>query len=86
MGGLLGMAGIMMATANGVDTQPVVRGKWVLETILGDPPPRPPAAVPALTPDTRNAKTIRELMAAHTAKDSPVNGTSAPVFRLMSDS
>jgi hypothetical protein len=69
MGGLLGMAGIMMATANGVDTQPVVRGKWVLETILGDPPPRPPAAVPALTPDTRNAKTIRELMAAHTADE-----------------
>ncbi|MFN0076380.1 MAG: DUF1588 domain-containing protein [Prosthecobacter sp.] len=67
MGGLLGMAGIMMATANGVDTQPVVRGKWVLENIFGDPPPPPPASVPAITPDTRNAKTIRDLMAAHTA-------------------
>jgi hypothetical protein len=69
MGGLLGMAGIMMATANGVDTQPVVRGKWVLENILGDPPPPPPASVPAITPDTRNANTIRELMAAHTANE-----------------
>lgn len=66
MGGLLGMAGIMMATANGVDTQPVVRGKWVLENILGDPSPPPPASVPAITPDTRNAKTIRDLMNAHT--------------------
>ncbi|MEY2600125.1 MAG: hypothetical protein RLZZ142_2384 [Verrucomicrobiota bacterium] len=65
-GGLLGMAGIMMATANGVDTQPVIRGKWLLENILGDPPPPPPPSVPAITPDTRSAKTIRDLMAAHT--------------------
>ncbi|MEY5027023.1 MAG: hypothetical protein RLZZ244_2551 [Verrucomicrobiota bacterium] len=69
MGGLLGMAGIMMATANGVDTQPVVRGKWVLENILGDPPPPPPASVPAITPDTRGAKTIRDLMKAHTSEE-----------------
>lgn len=69
-GGLLGQAGIMMATANGVDTQPVVRGVWVLENILGDPPPEPPNAVPALTPDTRNATTVRELLAAHRADDS----------------
>jgi hypothetical protein len=69
MGGLLGMAGVMMATANGVDTQPVVRGKWVLENILGDPPPPPPSSVPALTPDTRGAATIRDLMAAHTSEE-----------------
>ncbi|MEY2599319.1 MAG: hypothetical protein RLZZ142_1578, partial [Verrucomicrobiota bacterium] len=69
-GGLLGMSGVMTATANGVDTQPVYRGKWVLETIFGDPPPPPPESVPALTPDTRSAKTIRELMAAHTAEES----------------
>lgn len=68
-GGLLGMAGVMMATANGVDTQPVVRGKWVLENILGDPPPPPPASVPAITPDTRGAKTIRDLMKAHTSEE-----------------
>lgn len=66
LGGLLGMAGVMMATANGVDTQPVIRGKWVLENILGETVPPPPDAVPALTPDTRGAKTIRDLMAAHT--------------------
>ena len=70
VGGLLGMSGVMMATANGVDTQPVYRGKWVLETIFGDPPPPPPESVPALTPDTRDAKTIRELMAAHTKEES----------------
>lgn len=69
MGGLLGMAAVMMATANGVDTQPVVRGKWVLENILGDPTPPPPPSVPAITPDTRGAKTIRDLMAAHTTEE-----------------
>jgi hypothetical protein len=62
-----------MATANGVDTHPVVRGKWVLENIVGEPPPPPPPSVPALTPDTRAAKTIRQLMAAHT-KDASCAG------------
>jgi hypothetical protein len=70
LGGLLGMCGVMMVTANGVDTHPVVRGKWVLENILGDPPPPPPDSVPALTPDTRGAKTIRDRLAAHTTQES----------------
>ena len=70
VGGLLGMSGVMMATANGVDTQPVYRGQWVLETILNERVPPPPDAVPAITPDTTQAKTIRELMAAHTKQAS----------------
>lgn len=68
-GGILGQASVMMATANGVDTQPVLRGVWVLENVLGDPPPPPPTNVPAITPDTRGAKTVRDLMAAHTSKE-----------------
>ena len=70
IGGLLGMAGVMMATANGVDTQPVLRGKWFLENILGEAPPPPPESVPAITPDTRGTKTIRDLMRAHTSEES----------------
>jgi hypothetical protein len=69
-GGLLGQAGTMMATANGVDTQPVLRGVWVLDNILGMPSPPPPNNVPALTPDTAGAKTPRELLAAHTKEPS----------------
>ena len=69
-GGLLGQASVLMATANGVDTQPVLRGAWVLENILGMEPPPPPKNVPALTPDTRGATTPRELLAAHTTKSS----------------
>lgn len=64
-GGILGQAGVMMATANGVDTQPVERGVWVLRNVLGDPPRDPPEDVPALTPDTRGTQTVREQLAAH---------------------
>ncbi len=66
-GGVLGQAAVLMATANGVDTQPVIRGVWALENILGDPPPPPPEAVPAITPDTAGATTTRELLKAHMA-------------------
>ena len=69
-GGLLAMPAIMMATANGVDTQPVLRGVWFLENILGSPPPEPPEAVPALTPDTNGARSLREQLAAHMADPS----------------
>ena len=69
-GGLLGQSAVLMATANGVDTQPVLRGVWVLENVLGTPPPPPPNAVPPITPDTAGAKTPRELLAAHTAESS----------------
>ena len=60
----------MLTTANGVDTQPVLRGAWVLENIIGMPPPEPPQDVPALTPDIRGATTPRELLAAHTKEAS----------------
>jgi hypothetical protein len=69
-GGLLGMSAVMTTTANGVDTQPVLRGVWVLENILGMPVPPPPDDIPALTPDTQAAKTPRELLAAHTTQKS----------------
>lgn len=64
--GLLGQSALMIATANGVDTQPVLRGVWILENILGSPPPEPPKEVPALTPDTQGATTPREQLAKHT--------------------
>jgi len=66
-GGLLSMPGLVMASANGVDTQPVLRGVWALENILGMPIPEPPTNVPALTPDTSAATTLKERLAAHTS-------------------
>ncbi|QDT04887.1 hypothetical protein K227x_32840 [Rubripirellula lacrimiformis] len=64
-GGLLGMAGVLTVSANGVDTSPVTRGVWVLENILGIRPPPPPDEVPALDADTNGATTIREKLAKH---------------------
>lgn len=66
-GGILGLASTMMATANGVDTHPVLRGVWVLENVLGTPPPEPPPDVPAIAPDTSGATTMRDQLAAHRA-------------------
>lgn len=64
-GGVLTMAGVLKVTANGTSTSPVTRGAWVLERILDITPPRPPANVPALEPDTRGATTIRSQLAKH---------------------
>jgi len=64
-GGVLTMASVLKVTANGTTTSPVLRGAWVLERILGTPPPKPPENVGTLEPDTRGTKNIREQLAKH---------------------
>jgi uncharacterized protein DUF1592/uncharacterized protein DUF1588/uncharacterized protein DUF1585/uncharacterized protein DUF1587/uncharacterized protein DUF1595 len=64
-GGLLGMAGVLTVSANGVETSPVTRGAWVSENILGIKPPPPPDSVPAIEADVSGATTIRERLAKH---------------------
>ncbi|WP_442510031.1 DUF1592 domain-containing protein [Novipirellula sp. SH528] len=64
-GGVLGMAGVLTVSANGVDTSPVTRGVWVLENILGITPPPPPDEVPAIDADVSGATTIREKLTKH---------------------
>ena len=64
-GGLMTQASVLKVTANGTTTSPVLRGTWIMERILGMPPPPPPPSVPAVEPDTRGAKTIREQLAKH---------------------
>ena len=64
-GGLLGQASVLTASANGVDTSPVVRGIWILEHLLGTPPAPPPPDVDIPEPDARGKLTIRELYAKH---------------------
>lgn len=64
-GGIFVLPGVMTATANGVDTSPVVRGVWVLENVLGSPPSPPPPDVEPLPTDTREAVNIREQLLLH---------------------
>lgn len=64
-GGLTGHGAFLTASANGVDTSPVVRGVYVLEKLLGYSPPPPPPDVPAIEPDIRGAVTIRQQLEKH---------------------
>jgi hypothetical protein len=70
--GLLGQGSILTVTSHSTRTSPVRRGKWILENMMGMPPPAPPAIVPPL-PDHKpgvTARTMRELMAEHRANPS----------------
>ena len=64
-GGFMTMAGVLKVTANGLTTSPVIRGAWVLDRVLGRPSSPPPPNAGAIEPDTRGAKTIRELLDKH---------------------
>jgi hypothetical protein len=67
--GLLGQASILTVTSYPDRTSPVVRGKWILENLLGAPPPAPPPNVPGLVETNGSGVklTMRERLAAHRA-------------------
>jgi mono/diheme cytochrome c family protein len=67
--GLLGHGSILAVTSHAERTSPVLRGKWVLENLLGLPVPPPPPDVPALNTnqDAAKPKTLREQLAEHRA-------------------
>ncbi len=66
-GGLLGQASVMTVTSYPNRTSPVLRGKWLLENMLGSPPPAPPPDVPSLDESGLKSRprTLREQMEAH---------------------
>jgi hypothetical protein len=79
--GLLGKGSILTVTALPNRTSPVVRGKWVLQNILGAPPPDPPPNVPALEENGNQiskTRTTRERLELHRA-----NGVCASCHKLM---
>jgi mono/diheme cytochrome c family protein len=65
--GLFGQASILALTSHAERTSPVVRGKWVLDNIIGAPVPPPPPDVPTFKENEpgQKPKTMRELMAQH---------------------
>jgi mono/diheme cytochrome c family protein len=68
-GGLLTQASILSLSSDGTRHRPVHRGVWVLESIIGRPPPPPPANVPALNTPAAGVKktTVREKLELHRA-------------------
>ena len=80
--GLLGHASILTITSNADRTSAVQRGKWVMETLLGSPPPTPPPNVPELEETDRltasKVLTLRERMEEHRA-----NPTCAACHRMI---
>jgi len=67
-GGVLSQGAILLVTSYPTRTSPVLRGKWILENILGAPPPPPPPNVPPLADSAANsAHTMREQLEIHRA-------------------
>jgi mono/diheme cytochrome c family protein len=66
-GGILTQASILTVTSNPTRTSPVKRGKWILENILGTPPPPPPPDVPELKEGKELTGTLRQRMEQHRA-------------------
>ena len=66
-GGLLSMAAVLAVSSYPHRTSPVLRGKWILETILGDPPPPPPSNVPELeeSANSVSSESLRQRLELH---------------------
>jgi hypothetical protein len=67
--GILGHGSVLSLTSLSARTSPVIRGAWILDVLLGTPPPRPPANVPPLKENESGAKTlsVRERIEEHRA-------------------
>ena len=65
--GLLGQGSVLSVTSFSNRTSPVVRGKWVLEQLLGADVPVPPPNIPLLPENTENVKlqTVRDRLETH---------------------
>jgi hypothetical protein len=67
-GGLLGLGSVLTVTSYENRTSPTLRGKWLLDNLMGSPPPEPPPNVPALreeSPTGEKVRSMRERLEQH---------------------
>jgi len=66
-GGVLGLGGVLTLTSDPTRTNVPRRGKYILEQILGTPPPDPPPVVPALDETQKQVRnqTLRKVLEIH---------------------
>ncbi len=69
-GGLLGMGAFLTVTADSLTTSPIHRAVFVMENFMGIHPSPPPPDIEITEPDVRKAKTVKEILAAHTENES----------------
>lgn len=69
-GGVLGMGSVLATTSFATRTSPVLRGKWVMEQLMGISPPPPPPVVAELTEDAsiHNELGLRKILELHRSK------------------
>jgi Protein of unknown function (DUF1592)/Protein of unknown function (DUF1588)/Protein of unknown function (DUF1585)/Protein of unknown function (DUF1587)/Protein of unknown function (DUF1595) len=79
--GLLGQGSILTVTSLPTRTSPVARGKWILENILGAPPPNPPANVPPLKETAKGS--IENLSLRKRMEQHRTNPVCAGCHRIM---
>ncbi len=71
-GGVLGLGAVLAMTSHFQQNSPVLRGAWVLDTLLGTPTPPPPPNVPPLETGDNNEDglTMRQKLQRHRADPS----------------
>jgi hypothetical protein len=85
--GLLGQGSFLLATSLATRTSPVLRGKWILENILGTPPPEPPPNVPTLKenvkPTDQSTETVQAPSVRQRMEEHRVNQPCAGCHKMM---
>lgn len=80
--GILGHGSVLQLTSVADRTSPVLRGKWVMEVLLGTPPPPPPPNVPELE-ETKGVKAARVLSVRERMEEHRANPACSSCHRVI---